>query len=120
MRVLLDHCVAYRAKRLLAGHQVSHTSDLGWEEIQNGALIAAAASAGFDVFFTVDKKIRHEHRLGALPLPVVEVNTHFVRLPDLRSVAHRFDAAIAAMASFRFVSIAADGTLELLAPRPAT
>ena len=120
MRVLLDHCVPKRAKRLFVGHEVRHTSEMGWEDLRNGLLIATGAAEGFDVLVTVDKGMRSQHRLDALPMPVIEIDTWRSTFDHLHTVAHRFDAALAATADFRFVSIAADGTLECLAPRRAT
>jgi hypothetical protein len=48
----------YRSKRLFPGHKVSHAKDEGWEKLNNGLLLAAAAESDFDVMITVDKKIK--------------------------------------------------------------
>ena len=45
MRILLDNCVPYRAKQLFPGHAVMHTSDVGFEALSNGELLAGRAQA---------------------------------------------------------------------------
>lgn len=117
MKVLLDNCVHYRAGRLFRGHDVLHCRDMGWRELENGDLLAAAASASFDALVTTDKKVRYEHRLDALPIAVVEIDTIFTRLVDLQSVAFVFDEALEATRSFLFVSIGEDGRIDLVTPR---
>lgn len=117
MKVLLDNCVHYRAKRLFPGHDVSHARDLGWRQLLNGALIAAAAQQQFDVLVTTDKKMRFEHNLTALPITVLELNTRFTRWTDLLTLEPHLATALAATADYRFVSVAPDGALELLAKR---
>ncbi len=70
MRILLDHCVPKPFGRLLIAHDVKTAGQMGWARLQNGKLLAAAATA-FEVFLTVDKNIRHQQNLGALPISVI-------------------------------------------------
>jgi hypothetical protein len=114
MKIILDNCVHIGAKRFFVGHEVQHARDVGWKELSNGELIAKAAAA-FEVLVTTDKKMRYEHNLEKLPLPIIELNTKFTRLQDLQTLAPFLEAALAATATHRFVSIHPDGTLELLA-----
>lgn len=118
MRLLLDNCVPYRAKALFVGHDVAHASDRGWGRLQNGELIAAVAADRYDAFVTTDKKIRHEHNLAKLPVPIVELNSRLTRFRDLQSLLPHLPAALGSTARHWFVSVRPDGTLELLAPRP--
>jgi hypothetical protein len=60
MRVLVDNCVDVRFGRLIRDHEVAHTVDRGWGNLSNGALLAAAETAGFDVLVTVDKNLRFQ------------------------------------------------------------
>ena len=99
MKILLDHCVPKRMKRLFPGHDVLHTSDLQWENLANDNLLAAAAAAGFEVMITADKNIRHQQNLRDLPLPVLELNTKFNRFPGLAAIAFAFEDALAAIAT---------------------
>lgn len=117
MRVLLDNCVHRHVRRLLPGHDVRHTSEVGWAALRNGELIARAARQ-FDVFVTTDKKIRHEQNLLKAPLPIVELNSLFTRFDDLKAMGPFLELALAHTRSHLFVSVKPDGSFELLAPRP--
>ena len=59
MRVLLDNNVNHRFGALLREHEVVHARTMGWAELSNGTLIAAAEAAGFDVMVTADKNMRY-------------------------------------------------------------
>lgn len=111
MKVLLDNCVPYRLKRLLTEHAVSHAKDERWSNLENGKLLAAAADAGFDVFITVDKKIKFEQNLNRLPLPIIEIDTADIRLPAIAAITAQINQAISLVAKSRFISIGSDGTI---------
>ena len=117
MRILLDNCVPKRAKRLLVGHDATHASEIGLSALSNGLLLKAAAERGFDVLITVDQKIRHEQRLDRLPIAVMELDTRDSRLPAITAMASHFEHALAATASYRFVSLDKDGNIERLGAR---
>lgn len=117
MRLLLDNCVPYRAKRLFSGHEVSHAKDLGWGELENGKLLAAAGSAGFEVMVTIDKKIRSQQNLGALPVTVLEIDSPDSRLPEIQRLAPFILTARPECRRFRFVSVDRDGRVERLGER---
>ena len=71
--MLLDHCVPRPFGRLLADHEVRTTFQMGWADLQNGALLAAAASAGFEAFVTVDRNMTFQQNAGELPVVVVAI-----------------------------------------------
>ena len=58
-----------------------------WEQLQNGALLAAASEAGFDRFLTIDKHLEHQQNLAALALPVVVLDGESNALPALLPLA---------------------------------
>jgi hypothetical protein len=68
----------------LEGHSVQHTSDLGWENLDNGDLLTAARAGGFEVMITVDKHMRDQQ--GELPIPVIFVSVF--RNSEKRLVPH--------------------------------
>jgi hypothetical protein len=61
---------------------------MGWATLDNGELLKAAASAGFEAFISIDKKIEHEQNLEAVPLPVVVIDAPSNALPALLPFAH--------------------------------
>lgn len=75
MRLLLDHCVPRRLAELFTGHQVATAAGLQWGHLRNGALLTAAAMAGFDALITVDKNLRHEQNLATLPIAVLVIRS---------------------------------------------
>ena len=71
MKVLLDHSLPRRFGRMLDGHEFRTAREMRWETLRNGALLAMAADAGFNVFISADKKLEFEQNLKTLPIPVV-------------------------------------------------
>jgi hypothetical protein len=71
MRLRLDHCVPRQVASLLVGHECSTARALGWDNLENGDLLAAAAAAGFAALVTVDRNLQHQHDRAALPLGVL-------------------------------------------------
>jgi hypothetical protein len=62
-----------RLARLPSGHQIETARQMGWEELENGELLAAAAAEPFDVLLTVDQNIESQQDLTSLPIAVVIV-----------------------------------------------
>jgi hypothetical protein len=69
---------------------------MGWGELENGALLAAAEAEGFAVFVICDKNLRYQQNLAGRKLAMVELWTnhrptlelHFARIRDaVESVA---------------------------------
>lgn len=54
MRVLFDHGTPAPLAKALQGHIVRFAKSEGWDTFSNGALLAAAEAAGFQVFVTTD------------------------------------------------------------------
>jgi hypothetical protein len=82
VRILLDHCLPRRLARALPTHAVRTTAEHGWEKLRNGVLLAVAAG-GFDVFLTIDKKMKHQQNLATLPIAVIVIMAKSNRLADL-------------------------------------
>ena len=117
MKLLLDNCVPYRAKRLFEGHAVAHAKDVGWERLENGKLLAAAGAASYEVMITIDKKIRDQQNLRELPVSVLEIDTPDSRLPEIQRLAPFIISALPDCLRYRFVSVDRDGKIERLAER---
>ena len=64
MRILLDHNVPAPLTQYLAGHECLTAKALGWDELQNGFLLSAAESAGFDLLLTGDKRMRYQQNFS--------------------------------------------------------
>ena len=116
MKILLDNCVHRGAAAFFPDHQVTTAAQMGWAELSNGALLSKAAEQ-FDVLVTVDKRLRFEQNLAALPLPVIELASRDSRIEALSKLVPHLPQALARTSSFRFVAVHDDGTTETLAPK---
>jgi len=48
---------------------------LGWDRLENGALIRAAEAAGFDILVTCDQNIHYQQNLTDRRIAIVEIST---------------------------------------------
>ncbi len=95
MKVFLDECVDWRLSRDIVGHRVMTAHQMGWTSIENGELLALAGQE-FDVFVTVDRNLSFQQNLTALKIAVIVLQAPTNRLADLKLLASRLLAAIAA------------------------
>ena len=102
-RVLLDHCVPKRIRLALANCEVVLTKTLGWEELTNGELLAAAEAAGFHVFVTADKNLRYQQNLTERRIAIVLLPTN--HLPELLEHFSEFGTAVSGAAAGVFVKL---------------
>jgi hypothetical protein len=75
VKVLFDQGTPAPLRRILIGHAVETAYERGWSSLHNGALIAAAESAGFDVFVTTDKNLKYQQNLATRSLAIVVLLT---------------------------------------------
>lgn len=71
MRVLFDNGTPRGVAPALVGHVVEEARAFAWDNLTNGALLAAAEAAGFDVFVTTDKNLRYQQNLSGRRLAIV-------------------------------------------------
>jgi hypothetical protein len=81
MLVLFDHSTPAPLRYALKGHVVVEAIERGWERFANGALLDAAEAAGFEVFLTADKNIRHQQNLADRKIAVVPGSYFEVEIP---------------------------------------
>ena len=103
MNILFDHCVPTRLRRSLS-HPVKTTREMGWERLQNGALLSEAAKH-FDVLLTVDQNIKHQQNIASLPLAVVVVIGSSNKLADLLPLVPAIEDAIQNLAPRTLVEV---------------
>ena len=58
MLIVFDRGTPRGLARFLIGHTVKEARAQGWHELTNGALLAAAEQAWFDLLVTPDKNMR--------------------------------------------------------------
>ncbi len=62
MKVLFDNNVPAPLRNRLAEHTVDTAQKIGWQELKNGELLAAAEAAGFDVLVAGDRHVPAKFR----------------------------------------------------------
>jgi len=71
MKLLLDENLPHQLRHEILGHEVFTVAYMGWSGVDNGSLLSAAASAGFDVLVTNDRGLEYDQNLDVLPVAVV-------------------------------------------------
>ena len=90
MRILFDHSAPYKLARHLERHSVSTAEACGWDQLENGDLLAAGEKAGFDLPLTADKNMRYQQNLAGRKIALVVLGNSpwpVVRLPIAEVVA---------------------------------
>jgi len=71
MLILFDHGAPRGVSRVLRGHTVVTAKARGWEQFANGALLAAAEAAAFDLLFTTDNNLVYQQNLTGRKIAIV-------------------------------------------------
>jgi hypothetical protein len=74
MRILLDHGTPAPLRRALTGHTVSTAYEMGWTELDNGALLKAAET-DFEALITTDQNLRYQQNLTGQRLAILVLPT---------------------------------------------
>ena len=85
----------------MLGQQVSTAYEQGWAKLSNGTLIAAAETAGFDIFVTTDRNLKYQQNLKDRKLAIFVLPT--TSWPKLRVVAADIAACVMAVKSGDFI-----------------
>ena len=65
MRLLFDQGTPVPLRAHLSGHTIDTIYELGWSTLKNGALLAAAEQANYDILLTTDQQLRFQQNLTA-------------------------------------------------------
>jgi hypothetical protein len=94
MRILFDQGTPVPLRALLSGHSVSTAYEMGWSELANGDLLAAA-EADFDALITTDQNLRYQQNLTGRRLAILVLPT--TSWPKIRSNEVQVIASIDAL-----------------------
>ena len=87
MRILIDECLDERFRNALPGHDCQTARYAGLAGLENGELLTAAETAGFEVFLTVDQGIEYQQNLVNRKLAIIILRAKSNRLKDLLPLA---------------------------------
>ncbi len=93
MRILFDQGTPLPLRDHLASHTVTTAFELGWSNLKNGELLAAAETS-FDLFITTDQQLRYQQNLSGRKLAIlVLLTTSWPRIrtfiPDIQEAVER-------------------------------
>lgn len=74
MRVLFDHGTPVPLRHALTNHTVFTAYEMGWADLDNGALLKAAETR-FDALITTDRNLRYQQNLTGLRLAILVLPT---------------------------------------------
>ena len=116
MKILLDHCIDWRLKRLLPSHEVKTAQELGWDKLKNGKLLAAAGANSFLSMLTVDQNLKSEQNLLHLPISVVVLIAKSNRIRDLQPLIPFVELELPSLKIGELMEIDAAGNVRIVAP----
>lgn len=74
MRILFDQGTPVPLKNALAKHDVKTVFEMGWADMENGALLRIAEDS-FSVFITTDQQLRYQQNLAGRKLAILVLGT---------------------------------------------
>ena len=103
VKILFDANTPAPLARFLRGHEVVRADELGWQGLENGALLDAAEDAGFDLLLTCDQNVRYQQNLTGRKLALVVLSSN--HWPTLRGIAARISSAVEFVQTGQIVKI---------------
>lgn len=94
MKILLDECVTKRLKPYLLEFEVFTVSEMKWNGIKNGQLIALCVDNNFDLVLTIDKNLMYQQNPGKYKLTIVVLNSDSSKLEELILFTPSFKAQV--------------------------
>jgi hypothetical protein len=84
-----------KLRRDLPEFAIRTVQEEGWAGLKNGELLrAVTASSAFDVFVTVDQRLRYQQNTARLSVGVVVIETFDTTLSNLRTMLPQLQVAI--------------------------
>lgn len=95
MKVLLDECVPWPMRKMLAGLGCTNPYKCGWSGVTNGELLKLVESE-FELFITSDQNLRYQQNMAGRRIAILELSTN-----DLRRILAAESAIVEAVASIQ-------------------
>jgi hypothetical protein len=103
MKILFDQGTPVPLRARLVGHVVTTASEMGWADLDNGRLLAAA-EAQFDVLITTDQNLRYQQNLTGRRLAILVLPT--TSWPRIQEHIDKVSTAADALTAGAFVELA--------------
>jgi hypothetical protein len=115
-RLLLDQSAPRGLKTVLTGYDISTAREMGWAEISNGDLLAAAEAAGFAILVTADQSIPFQNNLSGRRIAIISLTTN--HWDTVRPVTDRVQQACDAARNSGYVVVEFPTPPRRRRPRP--
>ena len=92
MKILFDQGVPVPLSQELPGWDITTAYRMGWSQLSNGALLAAAEQAEVDIFVTTDQNLRYQQNLKDRRIGIVVLPT--TCWPDIQPHAGKIREAL--------------------------
>ena len=102
MRILFDQGTPLPLREHLLKHMIASAYELGWSNLKNGELLAAAEGS-FDLFITTDQQIHHQQELGGRQLAILVLLT--TSWPRIKTCVQQINEAIDRITPGEYVEI---------------
>jgi hypothetical protein len=94
MKILLDECVTKRLKPYLSEFEVFTVSQMKWNGIKNGKLMALCIDNNFDLLLTIDKGLMFQQNLNKYNLTIVALDSLTSKIEELILFIPSFKAQV--------------------------
>jgi hypothetical protein len=84
MKVLLDECVDQKLRLMFAEHDCQTAAYAKLAGLKNGALLAAAEVAAFEILITTDQEIPYQQNRNGMRISIIILCAPTNRLADLK------------------------------------
>jgi predicted nuclease of predicted toxin-antitoxin system len=105
MKLLLDENLPHQLRNELPGHDCFTVAYMGWGGIENGDLLALAASHAFDALLTKDANLEYEQNLIDLPIAIVVIKSVSNDMDDIRPLLEALLAVLRSLAPKRVTHV---------------
>lgn len=83
MKILLDECVTKKLKPHLTAFEIFTVSEMKWNGIKNGRLMALCVENNFDLLLTIDKNLMFQQNLYQYKLTIAVLNSASSKIEEL-------------------------------------
>ena len=103
MRVLFDQGTPAPLRKHLLDHTVFTAYELGWGQLENGALLQAAEDDNFYVLITTDQNLKYQQNIANRKIAIVVLST--TSWPRIQKSTTAVIAALQTIKTNAFVEI---------------
>ena len=84
---------------------VTHVQEIGWADLENCDLIAAAEAAGYDTMITADKRMQYQQNLSGRKISIIVLNSRRIVIEEIAPLAPQVLTALQNLPEGSFVII---------------